>query len=336
VALALAVAACGGDRTSAGGPSQPALRPIVLPNLSGVDERARTSLEAAQARVTAGSAGSVAAGDLAAAYGDLGLLLMASEFVDAAEPSLANASALAPDDPRWAYYLAHAHKRRGDIEQAATGFERVLAIAPDTRVAVWWLGAMRLEQGRAEEAEALFSRVREDPAFELAARYGLGRAALLRQDYQSAATHLEAVLALNREAVAAHYPLGLAYRGLGRTADAEAQMRRRSGTDILPPDPWIDTLAGLVETAEAHYGLGVEASRAGAWSEAAAAFRRALELDPGHGPARVNLSVALYRLNDEAGALAEAARALAVPGSEARAHFVMGTIVGVAGAHFVL
>jgi hypothetical protein len=41
--------------------------------------------------------------DLGAAFGEMGKLLMAAEYRDAAEPCLLNAEALVPREPRWPY-----------------------------------------------------------------------------------------------------------------------------------------------------------------------------------------------------------------------------------------
>ena len=148
---------------------------------------------------------------------------------------------------------------------------------------------------------------------------------------EAAAGYLEQVLARDSGAAAAHYPLGLAYRGLGRVADAQTHLRRRSQAEILPPDPLIDALSELVETADAHYGLGIEAGRVGDWMEAVAQFRRALTLDPRHAPAALNLSAALHRQGDEAGALREARNTLAIAPSEARAHYIIAAVHALGG-----
>ena len=71
----------------------------------------------------------------------------------------------------------------------------------------------------------------------MSARYGLGRAALAKNDYRRAVTNLEEVLKMDPKAVSAHYPLSLAYNGLGDTKQAEAHLRLRRDHEILPADP---------------------------------------------------------------------------------------------------
>src|SRR5262245_50160025 len=84
------------------GPSRPSLRPIALPDLSRVDravqaqarERHQSLTERINDRKTTLAA-------LSGAYGELGKLLHAAEFRDAAEPCYLNAETLAPDEIRW-------------------------------------------------------------------------------------------------------------------------------------------------------------------------------------------------------------------------------------------
>ncbi|PYR26714.1 MAG: hypothetical protein DMF98_08100, partial [Acidobacteria bacterium] len=52
------------------------------------------------------------AADLGAAYGELGKLLMAATYFDAAEVCYLNAQTLAPIDMRWPYYLGHLDKAK--------------------------------------------------------------------------------------------------------------------------------------------------------------------------------------------------------------------------------
>ena len=56
--------------------------------------------------------------DLGAAYGELGKLLMAASYFDAAEPCYFNAQTLAPADARWPYYLGHLYKAKGSLEKS--------------------------------------------------------------------------------------------------------------------------------------------------------------------------------------------------------------------------
>src|SRR4029453_4017199 len=68
--------------------------------------------------------------ELANDYGEMGRLLMAAEYRDAAEPCFLNAQALAPDDARWPHYLAHLYRLRNEPARSAAMFERTLELRP--------------------------------------------------------------------------------------------------------------------------------------------------------------------------------------------------------------
>ena len=320
--VAAAMSACGSPGAD--------LPPVPLPNLSSVDATVRERIETQHASLVA-SLDERSAETLSAAFGEMGKLFMAAEFWDEAAVCFENAATLVPSDARWPYYLAHAERRRGDLASAAAAFERVLAVEPTEGAASWWLGSVYLELGRPQEAESLFSGTQTADGFSLPALYGLGRAALAREDYETAAGYLERVLAIDAAADAAHYPLGLAYRELDRLEDAEMHLKLRSDQPIEPRDPLMAALGGLLDTAVQANSRGVQASRQGVWPEAVTHFRRAVDLDPRNTSAHLNLGVALQRTGDTTGALAQARQALQIAPGEARAHFVLGTIMAVDG-----
>jgi tetratricopeptide (TPR) repeat protein len=108
-------------------------------------------------------------------------------------------------------------------------------------------------------------------------------------------------------------------------------MRRRGGSEIRPPDALLEALGQLVDSALSRHALGVDASLVGNWAAAADHFRRVIALEPDHVSAHVNLAVALHRVGDSEGALAEAIRALEISPTEARAQYVRGAILAEGG-----
>jgi tetratricopeptide (TPR) repeat protein len=297
---------------------------VSLPDLSGADRDAQQQMRDAHALLTARTAdGTVAAMDLSAAFGDLGRLLMAAEFNDAAEPCFLNALALAPGEWRWGYYLAHLYKRQGNLAKSVEYLERTVAAQPTNVAAIWWLGTVHLELGRQADAEVQFMRALALQPGALSAVYGLGRAALARNDHAKAVEHLERVLAMSERAVAAHYPLGLAYRGLGRMAQAEAHLALRSHMEILPIDPLMHELEGLLHSVTAYQDRGMRAARSGNWEDAAIQLQKAVELSPDNLDARLDLSTALYRTGDAGGAVAQAREALRLAPNDPRAQSLL-------------
>ena len=98
-ALVLAVACGRRDETG------PAVRPVSLPDLSKMTASVQAQIRDAHASVIKASENRKAApAALADAYGTLGMLFMAADLDDAAEPYLLNAQTLAPTDVRWPYY----------------------------------------------------------------------------------------------------------------------------------------------------------------------------------------------------------------------------------------
>lgn len=316
--------ACGASDT---GPSAAGSVVAIVerPALTGVDADARRQIESVyDALLTRQENPETSTADLGAAHGELGRILLAAELDEAAQRCFATAVALVPAEPRWTYYLAHAHRRRANLPAAIEYFERTLELQPDNGAALWWLGTMYLDAGRTAEAETRFSRMMGLQPRALSAVYGLGRAALARGDYASAVDHFERVLAMNARATAAHYPLGLAYRGLGRIREAEIHLAERSHMEILPIDPWMTEIDQLLQSVTAHQDRGLRAELSGDWEAAAGHFRRATELAPDNLDARLALAAALNQLGNVADAREHARHVLRVSPGNARARALLG------------
>jgi tetratricopeptide (TPR) repeat protein len=287
--------------------------------MTGADRAAVHQIQNAYDAVTAGADRGESPRELGRLYGEMGKLFMAAELNDAAEPCLLNAAALLPDDPRWSYYLAHLYRRKGDLVKAATYLEQTLSATPDDATAWWWLGSVYLEQGRFDEAEAGFSRASALRPGALSSVYGLGRVALARSDYAHAVEYFERVLAMDARATAAHYPLAQAYRGLGKMAQAQAHARQRSVVAIVPIDPLMDELRGLLQSTTAYHDRGMRAARSNDWGGAVEQFSLAVESAPDDADGRLALSAALSQTGDLAGAIEQARHAVELAPQDAEA-----------------
>jgi tetratricopeptide (TPR) repeat protein len=264
---------------------------------------------------------------MAVAFGDMGSLLTAAEYYDAAEVCFENARTLAPRDRRWPYFLGHVYRLENDPARAISAFEQALALSPDEVPALVWLADMHLAQSRPEAAEPLLTRARSLEQESGAVRFGLGRVALARNDFAGAVTHLERALQLAPQASSVHYPLALAYRGLGRRAEAEAHLRQRGEVDLPPADPLLDGLFGLLQNASAHEVRGSRAMAERRWDDAVASLRQAIELAPGNAFSRLNLATSLYMRGDADGALEQYRAAVRLSPGLARAHFGIGVLM---------
>jgi tetratricopeptide (TPR) repeat protein len=330
--LAGVVAMAGGSCRQSGAPVRSALLAVPSPDLSGMESHAQQQVRSQYSSLTEaiGNAGRPN-DELSTAFGEMGKLFMAAEYNDSAERCFLNAIALVPGDARWPYFLAQLYKRTGNLARSAEYFKRSIDAQPGNFVALWWLGTVEVERGRADDAEAAFTRALALQPDNWQTLYGLGRTALFRKDYTKAAAHLERVLEISPQASAAHYQLGLAYRGLGRLSEAEGHLRQRSTEDVLPADPMMVELDNLLETSVAYHSRAVQAGRTGSWTKAVEYLRKEVELDPENPTGWLDLGVALYRSGSANEAFKPVQRALQLSPRFARAYYVAGMLLALRG-----
>jgi tetratricopeptide (TPR) repeat protein len=336
VALAFAAAACSSSPAPSGNSGTPmersALRPVSLPDLSSAAPPVQAQIREQYASLTRSIDNkNTPAADLAGAYGDMGALFMATEFLDAADRCFLNARDLVSSDMRWPYYLGHVERFKNEPAKAAEHFERTLMLEPDYVPALVWLGEMRLAQGQPELAEPLFARALTLKPGAAAALYGAGRAALAKRDYAQSVKHLEAALALAPQASRIQYPLAMAYRGLGDRARAEEHLRLRGNVEPPSDDRLLAQVGGLLQNAAAYEVRGSEALDKRQWGDAVTNLRKAIELAPDRASTRLNLGTALYLTGDAAGALEQFETAVRLAPEMARAHFSIGVIMEAGG-----
>ena len=303
-----------------------------LPDLDRLGASVQAQIQERRAAVT-GAGDGAAAADAPGARGALGMMLMAASLPEAAETCFREAAALAPDDPRWLYYLGHLRREAGDLSAAAALLDAFLRLRPDDVAALVWLGEVRLAQDRPVSARPLFEQALALRPASLSARYGLGRAALQAEDYRRAVNLLEEILARDPSAAAAHYPLGMAYRALGDEPRAAAHLRRRRGAALRPADPLMAEVDALLESARAYEARGNEALDREEWSVAADLFRRGLELDPDNPALRHRLGTARYVMGDVEGAMAEFERVMRESPDFPAVHYSVGVLLQGAGRH---
>jgi tetratricopeptide (TPR) repeat protein len=313
-------------------PQPPGLRPVTLPDFTGmgtaVQKQMLTQVAALRQTIARSSA---TPAELSAEYGRMGMLLTAAERPEAAEPAYLNAEQLQPADVRWPYYLGQLYRVRGPIAQSSSAFERALALRPADLPALVWLGEVKFTEGRFDEAGQLFSKVLAREPQLVPALFGAGRVALERKDFATAVKLLEDCLRFDPRATAAHYPLGLAYRGLGNAALAQVHLEQKGEITIQPVDPLMAELDELLESPRAYDIRGGRALETGDWTRAADQFRKGLELDPRDPALRLRLGTALFQQGDVAGAEAQFQRVLQESPTYARAHYSLGILAEAGG-----
>jgi len=307
------------------------LRPVTLPDFSRMEASVREQMRARSAAVTAGIEHPGNHADLGTAYGELGKLLMATTYFEAAEACYLNAQTLAPGDVRWPYYLGHLYKAKGPLDKSIASFEKALQMRPNDMATLVWLGNAHMVQGRVDAAEPLFNQALKIEPDSAAAHFGAGRAALARKDYEAAVTHLEKTLALNPEATATHYQLAMAYRGRGDLAKAEAELQRKGDIEPSPLDPLMRQFDQLLESAEAYNVRGGRELDAKNWAAAAEDFRKGLELKPADPSLRHRLGTALYQMGDVNGAVEQFQQVTRTSPEYAKAHFSLGVLMEAGG-----
>ena len=170
----------------------------------------------------------------------------------------------------------------GQIAAAEAAYRRVLALAPEQKVALHLLGSLLLDHGRPDAAVPLLQRAQDHDPGNLETRNNLGVAlqAIGRSD--EAIGQYMAVLAAEPLNALAQNNLSSAYRGLGRYEEALLWANRAV---VLKPD-----------YAEAHNNAGCALHALGRDQAALAALRRAVALRPEDAKAQSNIGVVLREL----------------------------------------
>lgn len=335
IAAALVCAiACGSpardDAPDDGASGAAALRPVTLPPVGGMSEAVAEQMQERFAAVERERDRAPRNDrDHAQAYGELGTVLLGARYLDAAEPALINAATLDPADMRWPYYLGHLYRGKGAARDAAEQFERVLKLRPTDVPTLVWLADAYVSEGRPDAAEPLVQRALSTDPQSVAALYQGGRLALARNDYAAAARQFEAALTRDPTAAAIHYPLAMAYRGLGDTARAERHLARRSRDNLVvaPVDPLMQEVERTVAGPLALEVRGVEALNRSDWAAAVDAFRQGTALAPRSASLHHRLGTALFMMGKPDEAQREFEAAVAASPRYAKAHYSLGVLL---------
>lgn len=312
-------------------PPDASLPAATLPDLSNLEAPTQQQIQAQFETVTKLAREHAAPEVLAVAYGTLGSMLFAANRHDTAETAYLHAQALAPGDGRWPYYLGHVYMNRPDRPKAIAAFERTLQLSPGDVAALVWLGRVYLNDNQPAQADARYAQALATQPGTVAALYGAGQAALAQRDYARAAERFEQALAADPRASIVHYPLALAYRGLGDTAKAEAHLRQQGQTEVGPPDPRMVELRNLLASSAAEEARGMRAAEGGDFKSAVEHFRKGLEMAPDSVSLRFNLGRALSLTGDVAGAAAAFEEALRQVPRDTGARVALGQLLGRSG-----
>jgi Flp pilus assembly protein TadD len=173
--------------------------------------------------------------------------------------------AVSPDSVEMHNILGAAYYRQGDIKAAEREWLQAQRIAPADTTLLDNLGLICMDEGRLEEAIALFKKSLLQRPGNTNARISLGMAFAKMGNLAQAEKELRAALVLSPLSVRAYNRLGELYFGEGKYMDAAEQFHRS---------------VQLVPTTKAYLGEGLSHLRMGKLDEAETAFKAAEALNP--------------------------------------------------------
>ena len=280
----------------------------------------------------------------ARSHATLGLVYAANGLWASARSAFENAVRLDPREPLAHLYLAIAKQEIGEQEPALEDLRRLAAQFPDFAPGQYRLGEALLRVGAVPGAEQCFLRLTALAPREWRGFAGLGEVKLRQGKAAEAAALLENAIKLDAGAKSAHHMLGQAYQRLGRTEEAQRELRLGLDATSYPmPDAWSVEAAGhmkllrdLVEMAKEYTDGGAPAkavsvlesvlpyhtnnlgllnnlaiayNQSGQPQKALSLLERALSLDDRYVPGRLALSATCLALGRNAEALDHAIRA---------------------------
>jgi tetratricopeptide (TPR) repeat protein len=298
-------------------PPRSGLRAVPLPRLDSVEPPVADQLRSAQHEVERAAAGRANGHELAAAYGSLARLFHAYEIFDSAEASYLNAARLAPGESQWPYLLGYLYQQTGQWEDAATQLSTALRLQPGRREAAARLADIALRLNRLRDARDRFTAL--IAVFPALAQNGLGEIALRESRFNDAIGHFRAALDRVPQANSLHYSLAMAYRGLGRVEQAQAELERPGRGVIKLGDPAVDALAGLLRGERLLVIQGRRALEAGDLRAAADWFDKAVTAAPTSTTARTDLATVLLQLGEHNAAMEQLEAVLRIDPDDERA-----------------
>ncbi len=292
-------------------PAEPDLESLPGLDLEAADANARSQITEKSSELDRLLASPDApAPERAKAFSDLGLVLVAYDFLESAETCFDNAVQLEASNFRWHYFLGYVELQQGRLEAAMQSLERALELAPDLLPAMLRMGRAEVELGRPEAARSWFEKALEIEPGTAAAHEGLGRIDITEGRFESGIDHLQRALELDPEATGVNYALAQATRQAGDLELAKSYLERSGDVATRIPDPLVEPLAMLAESAQFYLVQAAEAMADEDFETAAGSYRAALEQDPQSFVAYRGLARCLALLGDQEDAIETLEQAL--------------------------
>jgi tetratricopeptide (TPR) repeat protein len=303
-------------------PPKSNLAPVHWPDVTQLEPEVREQLTSQQSALAATVKDPKATDtSLSEAYGAMGETYQAYSLSSPARECYLNASRLAPREFRWIYLLGKLDQQDDRFEDAISSYRIARALRPAYLGVPVNLGNIYLQLNRLSDANDNFKAALAIDQDSAAALYGLGQIALSERRYAEAVKYFERALALIPSANRIHYSLAMAYRGLGDTEKAMAQLAQQGTVGVRVSDPLVDGLQELIRGERVHLARGKLALEARRFVEADNEFRKAIAANRDSIPAHVNLGAVLIQTGDLKSAAEQFEAALRVDPRNTNAHY---------------
>lgn len=295
------------------------------PDLSGVEEPIRERIS--QAQEEARRIGATGDAKAAAAYGRLGQIYHAFGFTEAAMTCYRTAGRLDPSEFRWHYYLALLAGDSGQSSLVEEQYKLALKIRPLDEVTTLRLAENYRRTNQLDQAERLYRSILGRNSSSVIAMEGLGKIALARQQFPLAADYFKQALARDPQAAYLHYPLAMAYRGMGQTDEAEAELKQHGPAAPSLKDPYLAEIEDLKTGKTDRWTKGSQEMSAGNFEAAISTYCSLVEMDPEDTLAKIYLGTALARAGMTEDALRELSQAVALSPANGDAQYCLGVVL---------
>ena len=319
--LVVAVGGCAG--------TPPVKEAIPAVDFAAYSERARTTIE--ERLETA-----VAQPESADALGLAAMALHAYEVREPAMELYRRASHSGPSDYRWHYLRGLLAREVGSPAESLESLRTAARLETEQLFVKLRLATALLDADRPGEALEVYDQLPPEQHNSMAVHLGRGRCLTRLGRPNEALAELERAASYARDYRPLYYHLALALRRVGREEEALRflALYERSKPDPRPsfPDPLLNELQDLREGSYLHHlNRGARLEAAGSLEEAEGEYLRALEAEPDHVHARVNLISVYGKLGRYEDATAAYRQALELNSEAEEAHFNYGVMLSLLG-----
>jgi len=306
----------------------PNLVTIPQPNLNAVEGTVKEQIQTAWSELQVVSEKpNVGQDELGEAYGQMGKVFHVYDFFDAAEACYENAQALARLQFAWPYYLGRLYQGKGQFKDAIPPLKIAQELRPNEIPVLVYLAEAYLADGQSELAKRLYEKALSLDSSLAAAMAGLGKIALSNGDFTMAIHSLEAALELQPQATSLHYPLAMAYRGVGDVASALNHLREQGLGKPNVADPFMDDLERLKNGELMFWRRGNQAMNEGRYADAVKLYDQMVTLAKDDPLPRLYLGNALATEGNLKGASDQYRQVLSRMPNNSTAHYNLGIVL---------